>query len=68
MKSDEQKLVDICFQLVHTVLDKNYHEGFVAMSIEDQATWVSQQLSGCGFETTPVGMSWGYLINKDKEE
>jgi hypothetical protein len=55
----EQKLIDICFELVATVLDhSNYWKG---KSMEEKMGWVSRQLKLCGFETTPCGASWGIL-------
>lgn len=60
---DVQKLVDVCFGLVlkiheHMGRDDNW---FKDKSVEDVASWVSGQLRECGFDTRPVGMSWGVL-------
>ena len=59
--SREQQLVDIAFQMVLTVLDKEFHKNFYRMTKEQQAAWVARQLDGCGFPTKPVGSSWGVL-------
>ena len=63
MRTDSQKLIDICFQCVLTVLDHEHIETFQKMSIEERATWVASQLRACGFDTKPVGACWGALIN-----
>jgi hypothetical protein len=59
----EQKLVDICFECVLTVLHPEHVDKFKDMEQEDKALWVARQLKECGFPTTPVGMSWGVLTN-----
>lgn len=59
-KSNEQKLVDLCFELVLTATqDKK----FCKKSNEEKAAWVADQLRKCGFDTKPVGCSWGVLKN-----
>ena len=62
--SDRQKLVNICFEVAMTVRDNNKLKG---MSNEDLCTWVAGQLKACGFETIPVGCSWGMLIENKKK-
>lgn len=57
----EQKLVDICFSSVLTVLDHEHIEKFEKMSIKERAEWVARELRACGFDTEPVGASWGAL-------
>ena len=62
-KSNEQKLVDICFLIALTMKgNKKLNE----MSNEELAEWVAGQLRGCGFDTEPVGCSWGIL--KERED
>ena len=58
MKTKEQKLVDICFDLVLTATAS---PKFCGLSNEEKALWVSRSLYLCGFETIPVGSSWGIL-------
>lgn len=53
-----QKLVDLCFDLVLTATSDHV---FCAKSGEEKAQWVADKLKECGFSTTPVGSSWGYL-------
>lgn len=62
----EQKLIDICFQLVLTATDKQYVKRFIKMTTEQKADWVAKQLRGCGFDTSPCGASWGTLNRVDK--
>lgn len=58
-RSNEQQLVDIAFQIALTMHEHRKH--FKKMTREEIAGWVSDQLRGCGFDTTPCGMSWGVL-------
>jgi hypothetical protein len=58
MESDTQKLIDICFSLVLTST-KNF--SFITKSDEVKAEWAAKQLRLCGFDTKPVGCSWGIL-------
>ena len=55
----EQKLVDIAYEVAMTIKDNSdYWKGKTS---EEIATWVSRQLRQCGFDTQPVGSSWGKL-------
>jgi hypothetical protein len=58
VRGNEQKLVDICFQIALTIKDS---ESLQKMSNEELAAWVREQLNACGFPTTAIGMSWGVL-------
>lgn len=57
-KSNEQELVDICFELV---LVATQNKKFCKKSNEEKAAWVARQLRLCGFDTEPMGASWGVL-------
>ena len=57
----EQKLVAICFECVLTVLDREYVKTFTKMTQAERAEWVVKQLRACGFDTEPLGCSWGVL-------
>ena len=63
-RSAEQKLIDIIFEIGLTI--KSYPE-FHRMSNEELAEWIRKQLSSCGYETTPMGASWGVLMNGEVE-
>lgn len=60
MKSNEQKLVDICFGLVMICSNKEYNDKFKKLTNKRKADWVRAQLTGNGFLISgPVGLSWG---------
>lgn len=64
MSEREQKLVDICFELVITARD---WKDFQSKSYEEIAEYVANNLRGCGFDTEPCASSWGVLVSpKDK--
>ena len=56
--SREQQLVDICFELVLTSVN---HIWFKDKKIEEVANWVAEKLRDSGFDTQPMGSSWGVL-------
>ena len=61
-REEVQKLIDICFQCVLVATDsKNCYKIKNAKSDEIKAEWVARQLRGCGFDTEPMGISWGVL-------
>jgi len=62
----QQKLVDICFEVASMISDKEYRHIFDEMSHEEKMEWVAKQLSGCGFKTRPCGCSWGVLVGDDE--
>jgi hypothetical protein len=56
--AEEQKLVDICFQLC---IFAATHDWFKNQETDGVAKWVADQLLGCGFPTKPCGASHGVL-------
>ena len=56
--SNEQKLIDITFQLAMVMREKR---GMRHMTKEQLAAWVARNLRDCGFDTQPLGSSWGVL-------
>lgn len=69
MKLDDpkqQKLIDICFQLVLTATDKRHKKFFEKLDNEGKAKWVRDQLLQCGYPTVAVGSSWG-VLQQEKE-
>lgn len=60
LTSNEQKLIDICFEIALTIKDqpKNFSK---QTNNEEVASWVATQLRNNGFDTRPMGMSWGVL-------
>ncbi len=59
---DTQKLIDIMFEIGLTINQKR--RWFEDMTNEEVAEWIAKQLKDNGFDTTPVGMSWGILKEK----
>jgi hypothetical protein len=59
--NNERKLIDITFEIAMLMHDKEFRKSFAKKSREELAEWVAKQLKGCGFETIPMGSSWGYL-------
>lgn len=61
-REEVQKLIDICFECVLVATDSKYcYKIKNAKSNEIKAEWVARQLRGCGFDTEPMGSSWGVL-------
>ena len=61
-----QKLVDITFSIGLTIreqMDKK-RVARTFKSQEETAAWIADQLRGCGFDTIPLGASWGHLKEK----
>lgn len=58
MKSNEQKLIDIIFEIGLMI---HNNEWFNEKSNEEVAEWIREQLKICGFDTEPIGSSWGVL-------
>jgi hypothetical protein len=66
VKSDKQKLVDLCFAIGIMLStpgkgrdDKKYD--MTKWSVPKKAEWIAEQLRLSGFDTLPVGSSWGVL-------
>ena len=58
MRSPEQRLIDIMFEVAFMVREM---KTFQKMEREELADWIRTQLRSCGFDTEPVGASWGVL-------
>ena len=56
--SREQQLIDITFQIALTIQENH---ALNALPRERLAEWVATQLHICGFDTQPMGASWGVL-------
>lgn len=59
MMSNNQELIDICFQIGLTISDHRYD--LHTKSNEEKADWIASQLRACGYDTKPIGSSWGVL-------
>lgn len=70
----EQQLVDLCFQLVLTITNdgpdrsdvSGHATAFAKKTNAEKAEWVARQLRLCGFDTRPIGLSWGVLVKGDE--
>lgn len=61
-RSPEQHLIDIMFEMVIRLTD--IHLGNKPCPFKDReaaAKWVAHHLREGGFDTEPMGMSWGML-------
>jgi hypothetical protein len=52
----EQELIDIIFQIAQ-VSAQHMH----GKTQEEICTWTAKQLRECGYDTEPIGASWGVL-------
>lgn len=59
MQNNEQKLIDIMFEIALTIHNNPY---FINKNNEEICDWIRDQLKKCGFNTQPIGSSWGILI------
>lgn len=61
-KEQNQKLIDICFSIVSSL---SYNPMWLStISHEDAMKWVAETLRNCGYDTKPMGVSWGVLEDK----
>lgn len=64
----EQQLINLCFQIGLTLSTSELDRAgqpydMTKLSREEKAKWIAEQLRGCGFDTKPMGMSWGVLVD-----
>ena len=57
--SKEQKLIDLVFEIALTISDKKFP--LRNSPNEEKGQWIAEQLRKGGFDTNPVGASWGVL-------
>jgi hypothetical protein len=72
MANREQKLVDLCFEISLMLSTPGVDRDgtpydMTKWSIGEKADWIAIQLKSCGFETKPVGSSWGVLIKEAED-
>lgn len=61
MRTREQALVDLCFEI--GIVIANNSDYFKDKTKEQVAEWIGGQLDQCGVKTIPMGMSWGVLVD-----
>ena len=64
-RSREQKLIDLVFEIAQ-ISARSYSsvkspDDYTKHHRESHMLWVARQLRNNGFDTVPVGMSWGVL-------
>lgn len=64
MTSNTQKLIDIAFEIALTM--KKNRDWVEKSTDEDILKWVSKQLLDCGYQTVPLGASYGILKKHGK--
>ncbi len=62
-RSREQQLIDLMFEMAVAFALADWHP-----TREEAAAWVADKLNNCGFETRPMGSSWGVLVDKREPE
>lgn len=71
IRSNEQKLVDLCFAIGLTLSETRGTDSdgkkleLHKLSVPEKAEWIAQQLADNGFPTTPCGSSWGVLLSEN---
>lgn len=60
-RKNEQKLIDIMFQIGLTIHNNKW---FKDKTDEEVANWIAEQLRKTGFDTIPMGSSWGVLYKQ----
>jgi hypothetical protein len=61
-EDDNQKLIDLMFNMVIAATNDPV---FCKRPRGERMAWVANNLRECGFDTHPVGMSWGVLVNDE---
>lgn len=64
-RTPEQKLIDIMFQMV---LVATSDKKFCKRPRGERMAWVADHLREFGFDTEPIGMTWGTLITPEQRE
>jgi hypothetical protein len=64
-KTNDQELVNLCFSMVLAATDNKI---FCKRPRGERMAWVANQLRSMGYDTTPVGMSWGMLVSPELRE
>jgi hypothetical protein len=58
----EQKLIDLMFEMVMAATNDPV---FCKKPRGERVDWVANNLREMGFDTHPIGMSWGKLVGED---
>lgn len=70
IRKREQELIDLCFEIGIMISSVRINSGegngdtknaLISMGVEKRAEWIAEQLRDRGFDTEPMGCSWGVL-------
>jgi hypothetical protein len=61
-KKEKQELIDLMFQLV---LVATSDKKFCKKPRGERMAWVANQLREMGYDTHPIGMTWGTLVSEE---
>jgi hypothetical protein len=62
MKEKEQELIDLMFNMVIAATNDPI---FCKKPRGERMAWVANNLRDMGWDTHPIGMSWGIIVNKE---
>jgi hypothetical protein len=62
---EKQKLIDLMFSMVMATTSD---EVFCKKPRGERMAWVANTLRGMGYDTHPIGMSWGALVGPEFRE
>lgn len=65
MNGNEQKLIDLIFQMV---LATTNDPVFCKRPRGERMAWVANTLREVGYDTHPIGMSWGVIVSEEFRE
>lgn len=65
MENREQTLIDLMFEIV---LAASENTTFCKRPRGEKMAWVANNLRDIGFDTHPIGMSWGVLVSPSYRE
>lgn len=60
-KDEKQKLIDLMFQMVLVTTNDPV---FCKRPRGERMAWVANNLREMGYDTHPIGMSWGVLVDE----
>lgn len=62
MESQQQKLIDLIFSMVIATTNDPV---FCKRPRGERMAWVANNLRSMGYDTHPIGMSWGVLVDEE---
>ena len=65
MALTEQKFIDLMFEMVMVTTNDPI---FCKRPRGERMAWVANNLRDMGYDTHPIGMSWGVLVNEGFRE